>query len=198
VAVSYSTDPRAARSRDAILVAARHLLSRNGPGAVTHQRVAQEAGVGRATVYRHWARPEQLLFAAMDGVDLPLFKDPETPVRPWLHRQLRQMAEELAPAAVAGMSLAFMQSAIWDPEAARRSDESNGTIRDRIHAAVRSAVARRELDSDLDPADLAAMLVGPIVYRAVVQRDVASDELIDRLLDGIGNWHAVHAFPDRS
>jgi hypothetical protein len=161
--------------------------------------------VGRATVYRHWPQPEQLLFAAMDGVDLPLFKDPGTPGRPWLHRQLRQLADELMPAAVAGMSLAMMQSAIWDPEAARRSDESNGTLRDRIHTAVRSAVARRELDSDVDPADLAAMLVGPIVYRAVVQRDVVSDELVDRLLDSIGTWHDgrreishLQAFPDRS
>ena len=41
---SQATDPRAARSREAILAAAFDLLAREGPGAITHQRVAQQAG----------------------------------------------------------------------------------------------------------------------------------------------------------
>lgn len=173
-----------------MLVAARQLLASEGPGAVTHQRVAQEAGVGRATVYRHWPRSEQLLLDVMEGADLPLFKDPASPVRPWLHRQLRQMADELMPSAVAGVSLTLMQSAIWDPEIARRRDESTRTITDRIHAAIRSAVAARELESDADPADLSALLVGPIVYRTAMQRGPVSDCLIDRLLDSVGTWRS--------
>ena len=172
-----------------MLVAARQLLASEGPGAVTHQRVAQEAGVGRATVYRHWQRPEQLLLDAMGGADLPLFKDPETPVRPWLRRQLRQMADELMPSAVAGVALTLMQSAIWDPEIARRRDASTRTITERIHAAIRSAVAGQELETDADPADLSAMLVGPIVYRTAMQRGAVSDGLIDRLIDSVGTWH---------
>jgi len=47
-AESAAYDPRAARSREAILCAARLLLEREGPESVTHQRVAREAGVGRA------------------------------------------------------------------------------------------------------------------------------------------------------
>ena len=58
-----TVDPRQARSRKAMLDAARELLAREGPAAVTHQRVARQAGVGRATVYRHWPRPEQLIYA---------------------------------------------------------------------------------------------------------------------------------------
>jgi AcrR family transcriptional regulator len=189
VTVSYSTDPRAARSREAILVAARELLASEGPGAVTHQRVSREAGVGRATVYRHWPRSEQLLLDVMEDADLPLFKDPERPVRPWLHRQLRRLADELMPPAVAGLSLAMMQSAIWDAEVARRRDESTKTIEERIHAAIRSAVAGQELETDAEPADLVSMLVGPIVYRTAMQRDVVPDGLIARLLDSIGTWH---------
>lgn len=188
--MSYSTDPRAARSREAMLVAARQLLVNEGPGAVTHQRVAQEAGVGRATAYRHWPQAEQLLLDAMGDADLPFFKDPGTPLRPWLHRQLRQMADELAIPAVAAVSLALMQSAIWNPEVARRRDESVGTITERIHAAVRSAVARGELETDVSPSDLSAMLVGPIVYRATNQGDMVSDDLIDRLIDQVGTWHS--------
>jgi AcrR family transcriptional regulator len=172
-----------------MLAAARQLLVREGPGAVTHQRVAQQAGVGRATVYRHWPRSEQLVLDAMGGADLPLFKDPEAPVRAWLHRQLRQMADELAIPAVAAVSLTLAQSAMWDPEIAHRHDESIRTIVERIHAAVQLAVASEELATDAGPSDLAVMLVGPIVYRTTMQRGVVSDDLIDRLIDSVGTWH---------
>jgi AcrR family transcriptional regulator len=187
--VSYSTDPRATRSREAMLVAARELLAGEGPGAVTHQRVAQQAGVGRATAYRHWPRAEQLLLDAMGGADLSLFKDPETPVRPWLRRQLRQMADELSVPAVAAVAVTLAQSAMWDPEIAHQHDESTRTIAERIQAAIELAVADGELATDAGAADLPAMLVGPIVYRTTMQRGEVSDALIDRLIDGVGTWH---------
>lgn len=190
VPVSYPTDPRAARSREAMVVAARELLVAEGPGAVTHQRVAQQAGVGRATVYRHWPRPEQLLLEVMSDADLPLFKNPEAPVRRWLHRELRQMADELAVPAVAAMSLALMQSAIWDPDIAHRRDESVKTITERISVAVRSAAETGEVETDAAPADLTAMLVGPIVYRTTSQLGMVSDDLIHRLIDGVGTWRS--------
>ena len=58
-------DPRVVKSRETILSAARTLLQESGPAAVTHQRVAARAGVGRATVYRHWRTPELLLSASL-------------------------------------------------------------------------------------------------------------------------------------
>ncbi|ROO60654.1 TetR family transcriptional regulator [Micromonospora sp. Llam0] len=171
-----------------ILTAARQLLIGEGPGAITHQRVAQEAGVGRATVYRHWPRPEQLLLDVMSGGDLPLFKDPPTPVRPWLHQQLRQMADELAAPAVAALSLTLMQSAVWDAEIAQRRDASVRTITERLDVAVRSAAATGELETDACADDLTSMLIGPIVYRATMQMRAVTDELIDRAIDSVGVW----------
>jgi AcrR family transcriptional regulator len=186
--VSYSTDPRAARSRDAMLGAARELLVADGPGAVTHQRVAQQAGVGRATVYRHWPRSEQLLLDVMAGADLPHFKEPQAPVRLWLRRQLRNLADELEVPAVAAVALTLAQSALWDAEVAQRHDESQQTIRERLEAAVRAAVDSGELVTAAAAVDLAALLVGPIVYRATMERREVSDDLIDRLLDAVGTW----------
>src|SRR5437667_9583381 len=93
--MSPPPDPRTTRSRDAILNAARTLLLCDGPAGVTHQRVAAEAGVGRATVYRHWPQPEQLLLDVMAGVDLPFFQEPAVPVRPWLAQHLHRLAHGL-------------------------------------------------------------------------------------------------------
>src|SRR5260370_76038 len=52
---SPATDPRAARSREAILAAAYDLLAREGPGAITHQQLPRQPGVGRAPGSRHAA-----------------------------------------------------------------------------------------------------------------------------------------------
>src|SRR6478735_2750708 len=106
---SPATDPRAARSREAILAAAYDLLAREGPGAITHQRVAQQAGVGRATVYRHWAAPEDLLRDVLYTAELPFFATPTLPLRSWLHTELRQLADELALPAVASLAMALME-----------------------------------------------------------------------------------------
>src|SRR6267154_2352000 len=103
---SPATDPRAARSREAILAAAWDLLAREGPGAITHQRVAQQSGVGRATVYRHWAAPEDLLGDVLFSAELPFFASPALPLRSWLHAELRQLADELALPAAAALALA--------------------------------------------------------------------------------------------
>src|SRR5207244_13363396 len=106
---SPATDPRAARSSEAILAAAYDLLAREGPGAITHQRVAQQAGVGRATVYRHWAAPEDLLRDVLYTAELPFFATPALPLRSWLHSELRQLADELVLPAVASLAIALME-----------------------------------------------------------------------------------------
>jgi AcrR family transcriptional regulator len=183
-----SPDPRSVRSREAILAAARTLLGAEGPGAVTHQRVAARAGVGRATVYRHWSRADELLLAAMSGMDLPFFTDPRPPVRAWLGDQLRRLAAEMALPAVAATSLALMQGALRDTALAHRRDESVGTIAARLAAALDLAVRTGELDAALPAADATALLVGPIVYRTAMQAGEVPDALVDRLLDGLGRW----------
>ena len=179
-------DPRAVRSREAILVAARRLLAGEGPAAITHQRVAQQAGVGRATVYRHWPRSEQLLLDVMAGADIPFFREPETPIRPWLHRELRKLADELALPEVSAVALTLMQGALWDRQILLQRDHFIRTINERVDAALALAAANREIDTSVDPTDVSAMLVGPIVYRTAMQAGAVSDDLIDRVIDSIG------------
>ncbi|MBS3962390.1 MAG: TetR/AcrR family transcriptional regulator [Sandarakinorhabdus sp.] len=69
-------------TRAAILDAARTLLSRDGPEALSLSEVAQLAGVNRGTTYQHFATRERLVEAATRGVSEQLFRavfgDPET------------------------------------------------------------------------------------------------------------------------
>jgi AcrR family transcriptional regulator len=186
--VKASVDPRMVRSRKAMLAAARALLLREGPAAVTHQRVAREAKVGRATVYRHWPRPELLLLDAMASVDLPFFREPVTPVRPWLRQQLRVLADEMALPQVVAVALTMMRGSVRSPQTEVR-DGFIATVTDRIRAFLTLAAADGELDVAVDPQDALALLVGPILQRTCMQAGTVSDDLIDRLMDSIGTWY---------
>lgn len=69
-------------TRAAILEAARTLLARDGPEALSLSEVAQLAGVNRGTAYQHFATRERLVEATTRWVSDQLFRavfgDPET------------------------------------------------------------------------------------------------------------------------
>src|SRR5689334_93416 len=179
---SPATDPRAARSREAILAAAHDLLVREGPGAITHQRVAQQAGVGRATVYRHWAAPQDLLRDVLHTAELPFFATPALPLRPWLHAELRQLADELALPAVASLAIALMEQT---RSGGARPHRHVTTITERLAAAFALAVDAGELDTAPDAELAAAQLIGPLVYQTTLQAAPVPDRLLTAVIDAV-------------
>ena len=186
---SPATDPRAARSREAILAAAYDLLAREGPGAITHQRVAQQAGVGRATVYRHWAAPQDLLRDVLYTAELPFFATPALPLRSWLHAELRQLADALALPAVASLAIALMEQTRSGGAGASRHQHVTA-ITERLAAAFALAVDAGELDTAPDAALAAAHLIGPLVYRTTLQAAAVPDSLLAGVIDGVAHWRA--------
>lgn len=75
-----SRNPEA--TREAILEAARTLLSKYGPEALSLSEVARLAGVNRGTAYQHFETREKLIQATADWVSEKLFRavfgDPDT------------------------------------------------------------------------------------------------------------------------
>jgi AcrR family transcriptional regulator len=62
----------AARNRRAILAAAQRLFEREGPAAVSMERVAAEAGVGKGTIYRRFGDRASLATALLDASEREL------------------------------------------------------------------------------------------------------------------------------
>jgi AcrR family transcriptional regulator len=62
----------AARNREAILAAAQRLFEREGPAAVSMERVAEEAGVGKGTIYRRFGDRASLATALLDASERQL------------------------------------------------------------------------------------------------------------------------------
>lgn len=186
--VAIDSDPRYLRSRDAILQAARELLLTQGPSAVTHQQIAEHAGIGRATVYRHWPRTDQLLAEAMATVPMPFFESPNRPFRAWLVRELRTLARQLEQHDVLAVATTLAQAALWDTSLDERRAAFAATLDGRLQAVVQDAERLGELHLRVDPHDVSALLIGPIYYRATIEHLPASDDLISRSVTALGDW----------
>lgn len=181
-------DPRFLRSRQAILDAVRDLLLRGGPAAVTHARVAEEAGIGRATVYRHWPRVDQLLTEAMATVPMPFFAEPTTPTRAWIRESLVAVARQLELDAVRVVATTLANAALWDRRMNARREKFARVLSERLSSALEAAEARGEVRLHVDSRSAAALLLGPLYYRSTIERSVADGALVDAALASLGAW----------
>jgi AcrR family transcriptional regulator len=185
-AVETINDARiAARTRAAVHEALRSLFAEEGPAALTHQRVAQRAEVGRATIYRHWPRPVDLVTEALSVVDQPVFRSREGSLRAWLGGELARFAADLAqPAATQ-----FLATVIGTADQVQAVADLRDDLLRRISAVLRSGLAAGEPGVTgetvrrIDPDELLAQLLGPVIFRVSIQQAAIDRDFIDRLVD---------------
>ena len=178
------TDPRSARTRVVVLAAAAKVIAEEGAGAVTHQHVAERAGVGRATMYRHWPTAADLLYEALAEVEAPLFRHSAGPFLPWLRAELRRIATEFGQPQSMQFAAALMSRVQFDSAAAALRDRLVARSQAPLIAAVQRAVRDGELTGAPPPGDLLATLVGPLQFRAMSEGRPTSNEFVDAVIDG--------------
>jgi AcrR family transcriptional regulator len=182
--------PRSARARTAILRAARELMDRAGPGAVTTEAVAARAGVGKPTVYRWWPDRHAVAMAAlMEGA-----REVERPARaraplPALRQQLRDTAATFASRT--GRSVAAM-IATSDPDTELSKAFRNQFVlarREEGRALLREGIARGDVRRDVDLEATLDLIYGALFFRVLVghaQPDAAfAEEVLDAVLRGV-------------
>ena len=181
---SGDQDPRVTRTRDAVRDAVRSLVQRAGFEAVSHQQVAEEAGVGRATVYRHWPTRTDLLLEAVADTDAPprdwtSSGDLGTDLTSGLERLRRTLASPLAPELVA-----LIGRAEWDPELRATKLELLATGTDGLRRALEAGVERGELAADLDVEAAIARLAGPLLYRRILAHAPIDASFVSAVVSG--------------
>jgi len=162
-----SDDPRALRSRAAALAAATDLLVEGGPEKVTHAAVAERAGVGRATVYRHWPDPQSLLLDALAAGARPLLTVENGPVRDELVRVLQQHADWLNQPVSASVIATVVERAERDEGVRRLREEMFGRADEELGGVLAAAVARGELRPGVEehPQTLVSRILGPLLFQ---------------------------------
>lgn len=183
--------PRSPKTDLAILRAALDLLASGGLPALTMEGVAARAGVGKATVYRRWASPQEILVAAVTHF-VEEIRIPDTgSVREDLLTLMTQAVKVYRgrPGRVLPGLLAAMAT---DAQVGRavRTHFLKGR-REALSTVLHRAVERGEVRPDLD-VDLALdFLGGPLFYRILVTGgplDAAlANGVVDTLLNGVAH-----------
>lgn len=158
--------PRSPDVHSAILAAAFDLMIERGYAAMAIEAVAARAGVGKATVYRHWPGRPELAVEAFFSATRTQLEFPDTgSTQEDFRQQIQQVAAILRGRTGAAMA-AMIAGALTEPALARALGERWVTPRmrwgaARMAAAVKSGEARPDLDI---PAALAA-LYAPLYAR---------------------------------
>jgi AcrR family transcriptional regulator len=179
-------DPRARRSRAAALAAATGLLAEGGPAKVTHAAVAQRAGVGRATVYRHWPDQQSLLLDALANDIRPLLAfTTDTPVREQLIAQMEQLADRLNQPGAMSVMVTIIERAERDEDVRRLREEMYGRVDEHFAEALAAAVERGELRRGVEEQarDLASHAVGPLLFQRFLVGAHIDKDLVLRAVD---------------
>jgi AcrR family transcriptional regulator len=179
-----SRDVRVVRTRALVQDAVLDLFEREGAGALTHQRVAERAGVSRATVYRHWPHPVDLVVEALGLAEQPLLHPSEgQPLREWLRRELVRVAADFARPVVQQ----FVATIVGE---AHRSEHITALVAEltrRTVSAVREELDRAEAQGTVfkrrDEYQLIAELVGPVIVQVTMYRMPADEQWVARLVD---------------
>ncbi len=174
------------RTRRLMLDAAARLLESEGPDAVTHLRIAEDAGVSRATVYRHWPDRVDLIVdlvaegAAIPGLDIP---DGGTATER-LAAGLRSVASILDGDGAATFLL-LLSRALWDERIAEVRDRMVDHAQTTLVHLIEDGVAAGEFTIPDDPEAAIDRLFGPVLARRLLRGGAIDDEFIDGLIDAV-------------
>lgn len=175
--------PRSREAEAAILEATIGLLGTVGFSGLTIDGIAAKAGVGKATIYRHWSSKAEVAVEAFRAF-VPPFVDPDTgSLADDLRVVLFHLVEGLSSSPLASILPSLVEAAEHDPELERLFKEFGTSRRAVLRGILARAGQRGELRDGLDH-DLAIdILVGPIFTRRLVTRGPVTRKHAAAVLD---------------
>lgn len=178
--------PRDPAADEAILRATLAILAEAGYGDLTVERIAERAGVGKATIYRRWDSKDDVVLAAVEqlSAEVPV---PDTGD---LRSDLTAIAEGLAAvfrAPDAGRLVATLTAQMaLTPELANALRGGFLTAR---RAAARTVFergrTRGDVRDDLDTDVAIDLLAAPFYYRLLITGDPIDEAFARRVVEAV-------------
>jgi AcrR family transcriptional regulator len=183
--------PRDASADDAILAAAREIITRDGYGRLSMEKVAAAAGVGKPTLYRRWPSKSALVGDAVLGSFLAAVPATPTlegsaavPVAERLSAWCRAFATAAADPDHAALVLALTAAAAESPLAAESLyRHHSGPHHEALVTCLRLGVERGEFHADADLEAVADAVTGSVLYQLLTRTQDASPASTEHLLD---------------
>jgi TetR/AcrR family transcriptional regulator, regulator of autoinduction and epiphytic fitness len=181
-----AADPRIERSRQVILQAVLEELSELGYGALTIESAARRAGVGKATIYRHW--PDKIALIADAFKLLQQQRDPELVTgspREKLERILRHVAEIAADSPFSSCLPALIEGAERDPTVRRFHHRFQAEARKPTIALIAHGIATGDFPPRIDPEIAAFALLGAIFFCRLMTNAPFPEARVRDLIDTV-------------
>ncbi|HWM18410.1 MAG TPA: TetR/AcrR family transcriptional regulator [Ilumatobacteraceae bacterium] len=176
-------DPRVERSRRVILEATLDELGEIGYGAMTIESVARRAGVGKATIYRHWQGKLDLLRDALETLKRPIPPPTEGSARERIVALLEALVEALGESRWSKCMPALIDAAARDETVQRFHHQFVGARRKIMVDLLVEGIAAGELPADLDPVLTSEVLAGPIFYRRLMTGEPFGRSVARQIVD---------------
>ena len=187
--------PRDEKSHQAIIQAALELASENGMIGTSIEAIARHAGVGKATIYRHWDSKEDLILEALceTHVEIPFIDtgDLRDDINKFIKEAFRIRSTELQ---FSKLIFRLCVEGEASPQFIQKLYDQ--LIKERLQHAtefIETAKQRGEIRSDIDPILGLLLVGGPCLYGAVFsamapgQFDILKigDQVVDAIMEGI-------------
>ena len=173
------------KTSERILQATAKLVAERGFAGFSMDDVAERAGVGKATIYRHWRSRAELVVDVCAGLADPMPEPDSGDVRADLIELLSSLQRALASTTTGPVIVALVDAAEREPELRRLRDHAVRQRRQVFHAVLRQAVARGELPQDTDVELATELLVAPLFHRRLVARTRIDREFVAAVVDTV-------------
>lgn len=186
--------PRSDKAHRAVCDAFRELLIEEGFAALRLEHVAARAGVGKATIYRHWGSKhalalEVLMELAAPYIAVPDMQDTRAELLATVMHPLQAVTgTDFGPVIRALLSQIAIDPALGDPFRATVVRAR----RDEVARVIRRGISRGDLRPDSDIGIATELLVGPTYFRLMFggRLDRAfAERIVETVMAGYsGRW----------
>lgn len=167
--------PRSPEAHEKVLRAALDLFGERGIDATSMDAIAQFSGVSKATIYNHWADKEALLMGVMelihgldrepDDVDTgDIRRDLTTVLTRRPPDEFEAMRSRLMPAMIAYSAVHHEFGMAWRHRVMEPP-------RNCVMNVLKNGIERGLLPRDLDLEVAMSLLLGPVLYTHILQKD---------------------------
>jgi AcrR family transcriptional regulator len=175
------SDARYERSRAAVHAAVCSVLVADGVSGLTVDRLAEESGVSRSTIYRNWPDVAALACEVFDALmHSRTTGGDEDPVVA-LHDYLADYARRLNDPTYTAVLVALIEGSARDAAFADVHRRAFSQTRSRAGDIVRRAQAVGLIDADLDLQQCVEDIVAPFLYRRLVTQARITRGQVDQL-----------------
>lgn len=168
--------PRGQAARQRIIDATRELIYDGGLEAFSIEAVASASGAARSTIYRHWPDPKELVFDALRSMGRAI----PTPDTGSLAGDLETMADMLRPIfndpRTRRLILDITRAAAEDPEIEKVRMELIRNRQGPIQTILQRAIARGEIDPEIDLEIAMHLVEGPLISANLMQNLPVGDD----------------------